>query len=261
MLAFILAAILPWLFWDQGVATANDIKNAGIEQPYVPADQVAAWKDAGFDARAFETAKFLKLRAPGVQYRMDVASATNVPWVDANGWRFERGGVHQYYYDAPWRKATLAAAEAYAYGVEAVIHTEPRDLPAFGRMLAFLRTIDRADLPVLANIGVVDDGCGMNATELLDAMRVQMKSHAENLEFETAARVRDRVRGIRQSAGAISILDELPHAADSADVFSGNRRSIPWAAASNSIATTPAVFSAMSERRRAAKVAMLTWSS
>ncbi len=158
MLAFFLAAILPWLYWDQGAATAGTIKQAGIERLYVPADQEAAWKSAGFDARAFDAAKFLKLPAPGVKYRMDVASATNVPWVDANGWRFERGGAHQYYYDVPWRKAPLAAAEAFAYGVEAVIHAEPRDLPALGRMLAFLRSLDGAELPALANIGIIDDG-------------------------------------------------------------------------------------------------------
>jgi hypothetical protein len=100
----------------------------------------------------------VKLPAPGVEFRADVASATNVPWVDANGWRFERGGARAFYYDAPWRKAALAAAEAYAYGAEAVIHPEARDLPALGRMLAFLRGVESAELPALANIGIMDDG-------------------------------------------------------------------------------------------------------
>jgi hypothetical protein len=150
MLAFFLAAALPWLYWDQGMATADAVKQAGIDRLYVPAEQNAAWKAAGFDARAFDAAKFVKLPAPGVQYRADVASATNVPWVDANGWRLERGPARVYYYDVPWRKATLAAAEACAYGVDAAIHPEARDLPALGRMLAFLRG--------MANIGIIDDG-------------------------------------------------------------------------------------------------------
>jgi hypothetical protein len=158
MLRFFLAAMLPWLYWDQGAATADAVKQAGIERLYVPAGQEAAWKAAGFDARVFDAAKFVKLPAPGVQYRADVASATNVPWVDANVWRFERGDARSYYYDVPWRRATLAAAEADAYGVEAVIHPEPRDLPALGRMLAFLRGMVSTELPALANVGIIDDG-------------------------------------------------------------------------------------------------------
>jgi hypothetical protein len=158
MLAFFFAAVLPWLYWDQGAATADAVKQAGIDRLYVPAEQETAWKAAGFNARAFDAAKFVKLPAPGVEYRADVATATNVPWVDANGWRFERGRSRAYYYDVPWRKAALAAAEAYAYGIEAVIHLEPRDLPAFGRMLAFLRGMESAELPALANIGIIDDG-------------------------------------------------------------------------------------------------------
>jgi hypothetical protein len=158
MLTFFLAAILPWLYWDQGAATADAVKEAGIDRLYVPAEQVAAWKAAGFAARGFDAAKFVKLPAPGVEYRADVASATSVPWVDANGWRFERGGARAYYNDVPWRRAALAAAEAYAYGAEAVIHPEARDLPEFGRMLAFLRDMESAELPALGNIGIIDDG-------------------------------------------------------------------------------------------------------
>ena len=166
MLTFFLAAMLPWLYWDQGAATADAVKQAGIDRLYVPAEQEAAWKAAGFDARAFDAAKFVKLPAPGVQYRADVASATNVPWVDANGWRFERGGARAYYYDVPWRRASLAAAEAYASGVEAVIHPEPRDLPAFGRMLAFLGGMEGTELPARANIGIMDDGSSVTGEVL-----------------------------------------------------------------------------------------------
>lgn len=45
------------------------------------------------------------------------------------------------------------------------------------------------------------------------------------------------------------------------EVFSGAWKSIPWAAANSSMPTTPAELAVMSPRRRAAKVAMLTWSS
>lgn len=125
---------------------------------YVPADQVAAWKNVGFDAKAFDAAKFVKLPAPGVEYKMDVAAATSLPWVDANGWRFVRDRSHAYYYNVPWRKATLAAAEAFANGINAAVHLDPRDLAAFGKMQTFLRTIETSPLPVMANIGIIDDG-------------------------------------------------------------------------------------------------------
>jgi len=166
MLAFFLAAMLPWLYWDHGVKTVEAVKQAGIDRLYVPAEQEAAWKAAGFEARAFDAAKFVKLPAPGVELRADVASATNVPWVNANGWRFERGGARAYIYNVPWRKAALAVAEVYAYGAEAAIHPEPRDLPAVGRMLAFLRSLDDAALPALANIGIVDDGSAVTGEVL-----------------------------------------------------------------------------------------------
>lgn len=158
MLGLFLAAILPGLYWDQSAQTADAVKKAGVERVYVPAGQVAAWKAAGINAQAFDAAKFVKLPAPGVERRMDVAAATSMPWVDANGWQLERDGRHSYYYDVPWRKAALAAAEAYMYGVDAVVHAEAHDLPAFGQMLAFLRSIDGPALPVEANIGIMDDG-------------------------------------------------------------------------------------------------------
>jgi hypothetical protein len=157
MLSFLLAALLPSLYWGQGAATAGAVKQAGIERLYVAADQVAAWKSAGFEAQAFDPSRRVKLPVPGVQYRMDVASATRIPWIDANGWRFERHPDRQYYYDVPRGKALLAAAEAYAYSADVVVHPDPQDLELFGRMLRFLRRIDQPPLPAMANIGIIDD--------------------------------------------------------------------------------------------------------
>jgi hypothetical protein len=93
-----------------------------------------------------------------MQMRADFASATSVPWIDANGWRFLRGTTKALYEKVPQGRAALAAAEAFAYGVDAVIEPAPSDLPALSKMLAFLGTIEAAPLPVLANIGVIDDG-------------------------------------------------------------------------------------------------------
>jgi hypothetical protein len=156
-LAF-LAVLLPTLFWDRPVETADTLRKAGIERVCVPAGQEQAWRKLGFSATAFDRAGAVQTVAPTVEYHMDVASATRVPWVDANGWRFEREPGRSFFYDAPAGSAALAAAEAFAYGGEAAIRAAPEDLAPFARMLKFLGSIDQPRLPVLANIGAMDDG-------------------------------------------------------------------------------------------------------
>ncbi len=163
------AALLPALFWDQGTETAPALKEAGFQRMYVPAGAEESWRKLGFTAAAFNAARFTKTTVPGVEYRTDVASATRVPWIDANGWLFQRDGAHEYTYDVPKGRAGLAAAEAYAYGVEAAIHVAPEDLQALGRMLDFLSRIDRPSLPAMANIGVIDDGSDVTG-EVLNLM-------------------------------------------------------------------------------------------
>jgi len=156
-LAF-LAILLPSLFWDRPVDTADTLRKAGFERLYVPAGREQAWRKEGFAATAFDRAGAVQAVAPNVEYHMDVASATRVPWVDANGWRFERAPGRSFFYDVPAGSAAFAAAEAFAYGADAAIRAAPEDLAPFARMLKFLGEIDRARLPVRANIGAIDDG-------------------------------------------------------------------------------------------------------
>jgi len=156
-LAF-LAVLLPTLFWDRPIETVDTLRKAGIERLSVPSGREQAWRKAGFAATAFDRARAVQAVAPKVEYHMDVASATRVPWVDANGWRFEREPGRSFFYDATPDSAALAAAEAFAYGVEAAIGSAPEDLASFARMLKFLGEIARPRLPVMANIGVIDDG-------------------------------------------------------------------------------------------------------
>lgn len=99
-----------------------------------------------------------KVPAPGVEYRMNVATASSAPWVNANGWRFERRKTPGKFYDVSGASTALAAAEAFAYDVEAVIHTDEPGLKAFEKMVEYLKRIEPRPLPVLANIGVIDDG-------------------------------------------------------------------------------------------------------
>jgi hypothetical protein len=154
----LLAVLLPTLFWDRPIETADTLHKAGIERLYVPAGQERVWRKRGFAASPFDRAGAAQAVAPNVEYRMDVASATRVPWVDANGWLFEREPGRSFFYDAPAGSAGLAAAEAFAYGADAAIRAAPEDLAPLVRMLKFLGEIDQPRLPVRANIGVIDDG-------------------------------------------------------------------------------------------------------
>lgn len=152
MKLFLLAVLFPQLYWDKPPQTAPQVKSLAIARLYVPAEHVAAWKKEGVDAAALGAA--VKLPPAGVQYRMNVASATNVPWIDGNGWRILRDPSRKYYYDTG--PVALEMAEAYTYGADAVVHAA--ELDEFGRMLAFLRRIDGVAMPALANIGAIDDG-------------------------------------------------------------------------------------------------------
>ena len=158
MPAFLLAVLLPGLYWDQPPNTADQLRKAGFERVYVPAGSQQAWLRLGFAATPFDRSHAAKAVAPAVEYHMDVASATRIPWVDANGWQFDRAPDRVYFYDVPRGSAALAAAEAFAYGVEAAVRTVPEDVGAFAGMLKFLAAIDQPRLPVRANIGVIDDG-------------------------------------------------------------------------------------------------------
>ena len=151
----LLAAILPGLYFDKAPDAA--VKSAGVERVYVPAAQQAEWAKLGVKAAPLDPAALIKVPAPGVQYRMNQAAATSVPWVDANGWHFLRDPKKKYYYDVPAAAAPLAMAESFAYGVDAVVHVT-QDLDAAGHMQAFLKRVDGAPLPTLANLGVIDDG-------------------------------------------------------------------------------------------------------
>jgi hypothetical protein len=164
-LAF-LAVLLPTLYWDQPIQSADTLRKAGIERLSVPPGQERAWRRQGFAATSFDRARAVQAVAPNVEYHMDVASATRVPWVDANGWRFEREPGRAFFCDARAGSAALAAAEAFAYGADAAIRAAPEDVAPFAQMLKFLGGIGQPRLPVRANIGVIDDGSDSTAEVL-----------------------------------------------------------------------------------------------
>ena len=161
MTALLWLAALPCLYWTQGVESAPALKKASIERLCVAPDQAEAWAKAGFTpVPVSDTDLALRetMAAPGIRARADRASATRSPWVFTNGWHFLRDPAGKFVYDLPAGKAALAAAEAYAYGADAVLKIEAGDLESLGQMLAFLAALPKSDLPDVADVAVVDDG-------------------------------------------------------------------------------------------------------
>jgi hypothetical protein len=101
----------------------------------------------------------IQLPVPKVEYRTNEATASRSPWIDSNGWKILRAPERRYYYDVPSASVAIAATEAFTYAAKAEIHTDASGTAVFNRMVEFLRGIpETGDLPILANIGVIDDG-------------------------------------------------------------------------------------------------------
>jgi len=154
-----LAVLLPSLFWDQGPDTAAALRDAGIAHVSVPQAMAQSWqKVPGISVEVADPQGMRKLPAPSVRFRMNEASATRSPWVDANGWRYLRYAGSKFYCDAPGKAAALAAAEAYTYGAGTLIHTDIDGLKPLGQMLQFLEKLPHVDLPAVSDIRFIDDG-------------------------------------------------------------------------------------------------------
>ncbi|MFN0105534.1 MAG: hypothetical protein ACKV2U_26035 [Bryobacteraceae bacterium] len=151
---FLLAAALPGLFVDADPAPAP--RDSGVDCVAIPAARADAWK--GHCAQGVDSSAMTKLPSPGVRYRMNEARASSAPWVDSNGATYARGVKGKVIVAAGDGKAALAAAEAHAFGVDALIAAGPKDWKSFGAMREFLAALPAGDLPILANIGFLDDG-------------------------------------------------------------------------------------------------------
>lgn len=123
-------------------SVASSLVDQGLAAPAPTGDEATVFQDVS---------------APGIQFRPSQAQATLAPWVTSNGWRFQRGLTRAKYATLPAGSAPLAAAEAFTYGVEAILNPDPADVEELGRMLRFLKTHVGPRLPVMANIAVVDD--------------------------------------------------------------------------------------------------------
>jgi hypothetical protein len=110
-----------------------------------------------------------KLPTPGVQWKISEATATRAPWVDANGWRFERNPAGRYRYELPAGAAALALAEAFAYNADAVLCIDPADKPEYERMRSWLEKLPPGPLTPRVNLAVIDDGSDL-AAEILNLL-------------------------------------------------------------------------------------------
>jgi hypothetical protein len=151
----------PLIYWTAGVSTLEDVRQAGVVELAVPAPEAAQWQKAGFKVRGIaesELAKLRKVAVPKLAGRGNVASATRRPWIDANGWVFTKYPTGKFIYDElPTGKAGLAAAEAYAYGVEALLKIGREDLTTAARTIGDLRRLPVEQLPIVADFTVVDN--------------------------------------------------------------------------------------------------------
>ncbi|MGI8961919.1 MAG: hypothetical protein ACR2IV_19605 [Bryobacteraceae bacterium] len=159
MSLFVAALLLPSLFWDKGPETANLLRRAQISHISTSASMAESWKTVpGISVDIVDPKQLIRVLTPSVIFRAEEASATRTPWVNSNGWRFLREPKGRFYYEAPDAAAPLAAAEAFTYGANAVIHTDDAGIDPLGKMLAFLQHLGSENLPALVNIGFVDDG-------------------------------------------------------------------------------------------------------
>ena len=139
MTRLLLLAALPGLLWTQAVEHRSKVRVS-----------TSALSEVDLASREV-------LPIPGVTARAGMASPTRAPWIVANGWRFTRHPGGKYRYDLPAGKAALAAAEAFAYGADAVLKIDVADAARLGAMQAFLEGLPAADLPAIADLRVVDD--------------------------------------------------------------------------------------------------------
>ncbi len=160
LLVLVLLA-LPCVYWTEGVESRARLEAASIKRICVAPEQADAWRAAGFSVTPVAAADLASrevLPAPGVAARAGLASPTRAPWIVANGWRVARNPEKKYVYEAMAGRGALAAAEAFAYGVDAILKMDSADLQAVGAMMTFLEGLQPVDLPAVADVAVVDDG-------------------------------------------------------------------------------------------------------
>ena len=166
----LLVAMLMWsCVWPQGVASRAKIS--------FTTDSLTSAELASREA----------LPSPGITARAGLASPTRSPWIVANGWRVTRRPGTKYVYSLGAGKAGLAAAEAFAYGADALLKIAPEDVGVLRTIMAFFDGLPASDLPNVADFAVVDDGSAVTG-EVMNLLA------RRNLLFEVVKAPSDRFR-------------------------------------------------------------------
>jgi hypothetical protein len=132
----LLAVSLPCVYWVRGIETRATLETAAIKRICVAPERADSWRAAGFTVIPLSEAELASreaLPSPGMTPRAGLASPTRSPWI-------------------------VAAAEAFAYGADAVLKIDPADVRTLGAMLAFLEALPAVDLPTVSDLAIVDDG-------------------------------------------------------------------------------------------------------
>ena len=220
MKLFLILLSLPLLYWQQGTETAPQLKQAGITQIAVAPEKFDDWRKTDLAITKLSDLEIngrTRLLVPGIQRRINVASPTRAPWIDANGWRLIRKPSLQYFYDVPAGRASLAAAEAFTYGVDAVLKIDPNDVVEFGKMLAFIQQLPIDQLQPVADIGLVEDNSVATGEIInlltrrnllfqitnapLNALRVNIKVGSKEYSLDEAADPSTFVQKVRAQLG------------------------------------------------------------
>ncbi|MBL8212718.1 MAG: hypothetical protein JNK87_18540 [Bryobacterales bacterium] len=108
----------------------------------------------GGDATGYE-----KVPAPGVRYRMNMATATSAPWIDSNLWRYRRKPDGKYLCDVKGKPAAaLAMAEGFVTGINLTLDTTPDQKAEYDKMAAFLKALPGGPRQPWTNFSISDDG-------------------------------------------------------------------------------------------------------
>ena len=153
LVAFVVSTFSYSAFWREELNAAEE----GLRF-YVTGVAATLVEQRLASAPPADAETYQEVPAPGVGSRRGQGQATEAPWLDLNGWRFERGLRKANYARLPAGAAPLAAAEAFAYGVEAILNPDPADVDELGKMLRFIAEREQPLLPVSGNVAVVDDG-------------------------------------------------------------------------------------------------------
>lgn len=102
---------------------------------------------------------YQKVPAPGVRYRMNMATATTAPWIDSNLWRYRRKPDEKYLCDVKGKPAAaLAMVEGFVAGVNLALDTTPEQKADYDRMGAFLQALPAGPKQAWTNFTISDDG-------------------------------------------------------------------------------------------------------